>query len=305
MTSADTADASDAFVLTDVSRSFRYFKLVDITLSLPLGQIMGLVGPNGAGKSTTIRLLMGLLAAEGGRIEVLGRRVPEEVAAAKRDVAFVSDDMRLFGTASIEWHMRWMASLYEGWDNRYAEDLLRRFNLRREQKVKGLSRGEQVKAMLLLALARRPRLLVLDEPTSGLDPVARHELLTELMEIVRDERRSILFSSHHTADVERISDVIAFIDRGRLVDARDKETFMDRWRRLSVDVPPGVVLPRIPGVVDMSLGERIATLTTDRYEPGVRDQLERVGARLNDVQRMTLEEIFVASVMRSRQEARV
>ena len=123
--------------------------------------------------------------------------------------------------------------------------------------------------MLLLALARRPRLLVLDEPTSGLDPVARHELLTELMQIVRDDTRSILFSSHNTLDVERISDQIAFIDRGRLVDARDKESFLDRWRRLSIDVPSGVTLPQLPDVVDLSLGERLATLTTDNYVPTV------------------------------------
>jgi ABC-2 type transport system ATP-binding protein len=296
--------ATDAFALEGVRRSFTHFQLQDITLSLPLGQIMGLVGPNGAGKSTTIRLLMGLIVPEAGRIEVLGRRVPDDVAAAKREVAFVSDDMRLFGTASIRWHMRWMASLYDGWDGHYAENLLQRFNLRADQLVKGLSRGEQVKAMLLLALARHPKLLVLDEPTSGLDPVARHELLTELMEIVRDENRSILFSSHHTADVERISDVIAFIDRGRLVDARDKESFIERWRRLSVEVPAGVTLPKLAGVVDVSLGERHATLTTDRYEAGVKEQLEQAGARLHEVQRMTLEEIFVASVMRSRQEER-
>jgi ABC-2 type transport system ATP-binding protein len=297
-------NAMDAFALEGVRRSFTHFQLQDITLSLPLGQIMGLVGPNGAGKSTTIRLLMGLIAPDAGRIKVLGRRVPADVAAAKRDVAFVSDDMRLFGTASIRWHMRWMASLYDSWDGHYAENLLQRFNLRADQLVKGLSRGEQVKAMLLLALARHPKLLVLDEPTSGLDPVARHELLTELMQIVRDENRSILFSSHHTADVERISDVIAFIDRGRLVDARDKESFIERWRRLSVEMPNGAELPQLPGVVDMSLGERLATLTTDRYEAGVKEQLEQAGARLHEVQRMTLEEIFVASVMRSRQEER-
>jgi ABC-2 type transport system ATP-binding protein len=159
-----------------------------------------------------------------------------------------------------------------------------------------------MKAMLLLALARRPRLLILDEPTSGLDPVARHELLTELMLIVRDESRSILFSSHNTLDVERICDQIAFIDRGRLVDARDKESFLERWRRLSIDVPAGVTLPRLKDVVDLSLGERLATLTTDHYEPALHAALEASGARVTDVQRMSLEEIFVASVMRSRAE---
>ena len=171
--------------------------------------------------------------------------------AAKRDVAFVADDMRLYGTATLGWHMKFIASMYPGWDAAYAAALLKRFNLHADQMAKGLSRGEHVKALLLLALARRPRLLVLDEPTSGLDPVARHELLAELMEIVRDESRSILFSSHNTLDVERICDQIAFIDRGELVEARDKESFLERWRRLTVEVPAGRFLPELPGMVDM------------------------------------------------------
>jgi ABC-2 type transport system ATP-binding protein len=209
--------------------------------------------------------------------------------------------MRLFINATLDWHMRFVASIYPQWDALYARQLLKRFNLRAEQTVTKLSRGEHVKALLLLALARRPALLVLDEPTSGLDPVARHELLAELMEIVRDERRSILFSSHNTQDVERICDQIAFIDRGRLVDSRDKESFLERWRRISVDVPTGVVLPRLADVVDLSLGERVAVLTTDNYLPQTQALLEQSGGRVRDVQRMSLEEIFVACVMRSRE----
>ena len=292
----------NAFSLQGIRKSFRYFRLEGLDLNLPLGQIMGLVGPNGAGKSTTIRLLMGLIAPEAGTIEVLGRKVPDEVAAAKRDVAFVSDDMSLFGMATLGWHMRFVASLFPSWDDAYARQLLRRFNLHAEQQARRLSRGEHVKAMLLLALARRPRLLVLDEPTSGLDPVARHELLTELMEIVRDESRSILFSSHNTLDVERVCDQIAFIDRGRLVDARDKESFLDRWRRLQLDIPPGVSLPSLANIVDVSTSERMATLTTNNYLPELQQALEHAGARVYEIRRMSLEEIFVASVMKSRTE---
>ena len=113
--------------------------------------------------------------------------------------------------------------------------------------MKGLSHGERTKAALLLVLARRPRLLILDEPTSGLDPVARHEALAEFMEVLKDDERSILFSSHNTLDVEQISDQITFIDRGRIVDSDDKEVFLDRWRRLSLDVSESDAAPRAAG----------------------------------------------------------
>ncbi|MET0282059.1 MAG: ABC transporter ATP-binding protein [Steroidobacteraceae bacterium] len=291
-----------AFCLRGLAKSFRYFRLEGLDLELPLGQIMGLVGPNGAGKSTTIRLLLGLIGAEAGEIRLLGRPVPEQVAEAKREVAYVADDMRLYSGATLDWHMRFIASIFPGWDGSYALALLQRFNLHADQKVGGMSRGEHMKAVLLLALARKPRLLVLDEPTSGLDPVARQELLTELMDIVRDESRSILFSSHHTQDVERISDVIAFIDRGRLVDARDKESFLERWRRLQIDIPPGAQLPPLEDVVQVSPAGRLATLTTSNYQQGLHAAIERAGARVHEVQRMSLEEIFVASVMGSRRE---
>ena len=143
---------------------------------------------------------------------------------------------------------------------------------------------------------------MLDEPTTGLDPVARHEVLAELMDVVRDERRAILFSSHNTQDVEQISDQITFIDRGRIVDSSDKETFLDRWRRLHLDVPPGVALPPLRGVVETTRSGRLAIVTTNAYTPDTEASTSGAGARVRDVQRMTLEEIFVASVMSNRRE---
>src|SRR5687768_13227363 len=113
--------------------------------------------------------------------------MPREQREAKREIGFVSDDMRLFQYATLAWHMSFVASIYPAWDAQYAATLLKRFNLHPAQTIKNLSTGEHAKAALLLALARRPRLLILDEPTSGLDPVARHEVLGELMEVLRDE----------------------------------------------------------------------------------------------------------------------
>jgi ABC-2 type transport system ATP-binding protein len=284
--------------MRNVRKGFRFFTLEDLSLDLEPGQIMGFVGPNGAGKSTTIRLLTGLLAPDAGEIRVLGHAMPEAQRLAKRDIGFVSDDMRLFGHATFGWHMNFVASIYPSWDAQYANTLVKRFNLRPEQNVSGLSSGEHVKAVLLLALARRPRLLILDEPTSGLDPVARHELLSEFMDVLRDEDRSILFSSHNTVDVERISDRITFIDRGRLVDTSDKEDFLERWRRIQLQLPVGSKLPDLPHVVSRVEDGQFVTLTTNRYSE---DLLAFLGDGVRHVQRMSLEEIFVANVMHHRE----
>jgi ABC-2 type transport system ATP-binding protein len=303
-----TTTVPPAIALRGVAKRYRFFALDGVDFRLEPGQILGLVGPNGAGKTTTIRILMALVRPDAGEVEVLGCRMPDEQVRAKWEIGFVSDEMRLFAGATLDWHLAFVRSLFPGaWDDRYAARLLRRFDLHREQKVKGLSRGEQVKAALLLALARRPRLLVLDEPTAGLDPVARQEVIGELMEVLQDEERSILFSSHNTLDVEQISDRILFLDRGRIVGFDDKEAFLERWRRVHLDLPAtrdggGADLASLSGVVDVAESGRAAVVTANAFEPGLVEALRRTGAAVREVQRMTLEEIFVATVMHQRKE---
>jgi ABC-2 type transport system ATP-binding protein len=290
-----------AIQLEGVGKTYPHFTLDDIHLELPTGGIMGLIGANGAGKSTTIRILMGLVHQDRGTVRVLGHEMPGEQAAAKRDIGFASEDLRLYGAATLGWHIAFIRSIYPSWDPAYAEKLLQRFDLRAEQRIKGLSHGQRVKAALLLILARRPTLLVLDEPTTGLDPVARHEVLRELTAVLADERRTILFSSQNTLDVEQISDQIAFIDRGRIIEAGDKESFLDRWRRVRLEVPEGVVLPSLPGIVGSSGNGRLVVLTADRYEPAMAAAFQGAGATVQAIDTMTLEEIFIANVLSRRE----
>ena len=185
-----------AIKLEGVTKRYRYFTLDNIDLEVPAGEIMGLIGPNGAGKSTTIRILLGLVHQDSGNVRVLGHRMPAEQVEAKWNIGFASEDMRLYDAMTLGWHMNFIRSLYPKWDEKYAQLLVTRFGLTAKQKIRGLSHGQRVKAMLLLVLARCPRLLVLDEPTTGLDPVARHEILKELTAVMKDEGRSILFSQH-------------------------------------------------------------------------------------------------------------
>ncbi len=289
---------SNAIVGTKVRKTYPNFVLDDIDMTVPEGSVMGFVGPNGAGKSTTLRIIMGLVHQEAGDVTVLGHRMPDEQVRVKRQIGFVSEDMRLYPGETIRFHMDFIRSIFDGWDEAYADRLLTRFDLVADQKVKGLSHGQRVKATLLLALARRPRLLVLDEPTTGLDPVGRREILEEIMHVVSDETRTILFSSHNTLDVEQISDHIAFIQNGRIIASRDKESFLERWRRIRLEVPDGFAVPALPEGTEVQHSGHLASVTTGDYSPRLDATLESAGATVTAVERLTLEEIFVASVRR-------
>ena len=300
---SDLAPTSElAIAIRGVEKRYEHFRLDGIDLTLHRGQVMGFIGPNGAGKSTTIRILMGLVRQDAGEVTVLGRRMPDEQVVAKREIGFASEDMRLYNHATLAWHMRFIQSIYPAWDADYAQRLLRRFDLVAEQKIKGLSHGQRVKAGLLLVLARRPPLLILDEPTTGLDPVARKEVLSELSDVLRDESRTILFSSHNTQDVEQLSDQITFIDRGSIIDARDKETFLESWRRIHLELPADVKLPVLPAIVAAEGTGRIVTVTTDCFGPDLVHTVQQAGATVRDIQPMTLEEIFISRVAVDREK---
>ncbi|MCX7544185.1 ABC transporter ATP-binding protein [Marinicella gelatinilytica] len=291
-----------AFEMIDVSRQYEHFSLQSISLHLDQGGIMGLIGPNGAGKSTLISILMGLVSADCGDVTVLGHRIPAFQVLAKSDIGYVSEDMRLYKNATLDWHMEFIRKVFpEKWDKQYADKLLTEFDLIPNQKMKGMSHGQRVKAGLLLILARHPRLLILDEPTTGLDPVARKEVNNQLMAVLADDSRSILFSSHNTRDVEQLSDHITFIDRGQIVNSDDKETFIEKWRRvrLTVDGKHNITMnTHIKEVVE--IGQTLSLVIHDCNDQVLADLTDR-GGHIQQVEYMSLEEIFVAEVETKRQ----
>lgn len=288
-----------AFEMRDISIRYPHFSMENLNLSLPKGQVMGLVGVNGAGKSTTIRMLMGLVKADAGQVKVLGYDLPEQQVQAKYDIGFASDDMRLYKSQTLQWHMDFIHSVFPQFDQAYAKELLQRFELIGDQKIKGLSHGQRVKACLLLVLARRPKLLVLDEPTTGLDPVARDEVISELADILRDDERSVLFSSHNTHDIEKLSDQIAFLDRGKLLALEDKESYLERWGRFRCQLQPNAS-ETVAGSVSIKRNGQLAEVITDQCTADYPLQLQLAGFKVLEQHRMSLEEIFVANVKRSR-----
>ncbi len=289
-----------AIEMNNVSKSYPLFQLSDINLKLATGNIMGFIGPNGAGKSTTIRILMGQIQQDQGDVTVLGHKMPGQQVSAKWDIGYASEDLRLYPKATIAWHMDYIKSIFPTWDGAYAKTLLKRFDLLDNHQVKGLSHGQRVKAALLLMLARRPKLLILDEPTTGLDPVARHEILNELMDVLLDDDRSILFSSHNTQDIEQLSDHITFIDKGKIIQSQDKESYLEAWRRIRLTIDENTTLPQLKGIVEQRKSGHQAIITTKQFNDEIAETYKKCGATIQAVENMTLEEIFVSEVQSSR-----
>ena len=285
-----------AFSLAGIGKRYPHFALQDITLDLPEGQVMGLVGVNGAGKTTLLRLLTGLAAADTGEVTVLGHRLPEGQVAAKRDIGFASEDMRLYRGQTLRWHMDLMRGIYPGWSEDYAAELLKRFDLRAEQALGGFSHGQRVKALLLLCLARRPRLLLLDEPTTGLDPVARIEVLEALADVLRDEQRSVLFSSHNTHDVEQMADSVTFLHQGRMVASAEKHAFIESWRRVVCQgvLPEG--LAAWPEIASARANGSLVEIKARAWDAGMPARLAALGLQVQRDDPMALEDIFVTAV---------
>lgn len=289
--------------LENVSKSYAHFQLQNISLSLSAGAVTGLIGPNGAGKSTTMRILLGLVHPDAGNVAVFGQPISSHHAAPRQQIGYFSDDLRLYKRESIGWHLQFVRSLFPSWDSEYAADLMGRFGLIADQLIAGLSHGQRVKTQLLLLLARRPRLLILDEPTNGLDPVAKHEVLAELMRVVADEERTILYSSHNTQDVEQICDSILFIDRGKLIAAKGRDEYLESWKRIRLQAPEDWTPPSIEGLRLESSFRSLRVFTADQFAAAVPERLRASGATIESLEEMTLEEIFVSSVIRGREES--
>lgn len=220
-----------ALSVTGVTRRYDSgFTLDDVTFDLPAGYIMGLIGPNGAGKSTLINLILNMIRRDAGEIHVFGLDNIADEEAVKERLGVVFDSNYFIEGWTVDKVEKAMSPMYPAWDHAAFDRYLRRFGLERGRKVKELSRGMQMKLMLAVALGHDARLLILDEPTSGLDVLARDDLMDILREYIADGRRSVIFSTHITSDLERAADFITYIAGGRLHYTGPTDEFTESFR---------------------------------------------------------------------------
>ena len=279
----------NAIDLRGLRKEYKGFTLDNISLSLPMGCIMGFIGENGAGKSTTIKAMLGLIGKDSGEVLLLGKD-PLKDRTVMEDIGLVLDsgffppemNAKALGTA--------LSSIYRNWDSAAFRAFLSRFEIDPAKKVKEYSRGVVMKLSLTAALSHKAKLLILDEATSGLDPIVRDDILDLLFEFIEDEQHSVFLSSHITDDLEKIADYVAFLHKGKLVLSAEKDLLLDSFGILKCSEAELQSLSPT-SVTGMRKSEFGVTALVKKYELPARYQVEPA----------SLEDIMLYSIKGKRQ----
>jgi ABC-2 type transport system ATP-binding protein len=277
----------------------RYFgakpAVYDLNLEVPRGCVFACLGRNGSGKTTTIRMLLGLLEPTRGEGSILGhdiRSLPPEVRAR---IGYLTEDHQLYGWMSVRECGDFQSRFYPRWNEKIFRGVIGHFNLKPTARVKDLSRGERAGLCLGLTLAPEPELLVLDDPAMGLDPVAHRSLIESMVYLTRRSDRTIFFSSHQLADVERVADYIAILDRSVLRVCCSLETFRNSVRQVRLRFPGTPPLaPKIPGLLQAFRAEGELRLVCVHYNEAVEQALRALAPAQMEQMPISLEEAFIS-----------
>jgi ABC-2 type transport system ATP-binding protein len=292
----NTSAAPNAVEITGLSRRFgAKLALNHVSLQVKPGRVFGLVGANGAGKTTLIKHLLGRLKPESGSVRVFGFDPVADPVAVLGRIGYLSENRDLPAWMRVDELLRYTEAFYPKWDIAYAEELRRQFGLEPRSKIKTLSRGENAKAGLLIALAYRPELLLLDEPSSGLDPVVRRDILEAIIRTVADEGRTVLFSSHLLEEVERVADDLAMMFNGQIVLAGKLDDVKESHHRLVLRFDsPQPSVPKFSGVLSINGSGREWTAICNGKRDEAVAAVARAGGRVVAEDAPSLDEIFVA-----------
>jgi ABC-2 type transport system ATP-binding protein len=290
------------YVIETQGLTRRYGRMEAVSaLNLKVGhqQITGFLGRNGAGKSTTIKMLLGMTRPSEGGGTVLGRSINDakENRKMRRHVAYAGEDKQLYDYMTVEQLIRFTASFYPDWRPETAHGLQAQYGLPSKRKVRDLSKGMRTKLALLLALARRPKLLILDEPSEGLDPVSIEDLLQALVAAAA-EGTTVFFSSHQIAEVERIAERVCIIDHGKVVADLSLDEMRQDYRRITLGFnrQPSRNDFDVPGVRQIRTSGRQMIVRANHNAEAIVERARALEAVSIDVAPVSLREVFLETV---------
>jgi len=265
-----------------------------IDLSISEGTVYALLGRNGAGKSTFVKMLTGMVQPDLGRSTLLGEDSRDLPAATKSRIAYMAENHPLFDSWTVGGIVSWVKGFHERWDTATVERILDHFELSRKARISRLSRGQRAQVALTLALGPDPDLFILDDPTLGLDPGVRRDFIESMVLMISRRGRTILFSTHILADVERTADRIGVIIDGVLRVDCPMEHFRNQVRKVILDfdgAPPEA--GSIPGLVnDWKVGHRLELIFAG-YGEAQKRAVEAFEPKRVATVEMSLEDAFI------------
>ena len=221
--------------LDNVRKEYDNFQL-ECSMKVFAGQVTGLIGRNGAGKSTAFKTMLGLIAADGGKMTIFGKTVENLTTQDREMIGVVLADSGFCGYLCINDLLPVMHTLYHDFSRKKFVADCERLQLPLKKKIKDFSTGMKRKLQILAALSHNAKLLILDEPTAGLDVVARDEVLSMLREYMETEGRSIVISSHISSDLESICDDVYMIENGKIILHEDTDVLLNAYGLLKMTV---------------------------------------------------------------------
>ncbi len=221
--------------IRDLKKHYENFDIENVSFDIPKGAVVGLIGENGAGKSTVIKCILGAVHPDGGQILFDGKEIRETCRKDRQKIAFVFDDTGLPLELDLGMLDKVLCRIYDKWDTAKFRSLIREFSLPRDKMLKDFSKGMKMKAAIAVAFSYDSYVLILDEPTSGLDPVVRDEIIEMIYNYNQNGDRSVLLSSHITADLEKICDYIVYIHEGRIIFNEEKDELLNRYAIYSIE----------------------------------------------------------------------
>jgi ABC-2 type transport system ATP-binding protein len=237
-----------------------------LDLNIERGSVFGFLGRNGAGKTTTIRMLLGLVAPTRGSSEVLGYDSQYLTPEARARIGYLAEGHNVYDWMNVQECHDYQAAFYSKWNESVFWGVIDHFRLKTKAKAGDLSRGERAGLCLALTLAPEPDLLILDDPALGLDPVARRSLLQSMIYVTRAADKTILFSSHLLADVERVADSIGIMESGVLRAHCSVDTFRDQVCQITLYFAgKAPTASNLPGLIDSLRTDNELELTFANY----------------------------------------
>lgn len=220
----------NAVEIKNMSKTLGSFTLTIDDLNIKKGFVTGFIGPNGSGKTTTIRLIMDMLAKDTGTIKIFGKEYKRDDLSIKDSIGYVGDVPGYLHEAKLKDIKKSISRFYKNWDEKLYKKYMNQFALNESKVYKEISKGQQKKFELIMALSHHPKLIIMDEPTANLDPLVRNEFLEILQETIEKDDATVFYSTHITSDLEKVGDFIVFIYQGRILLSGDKDTIIDEHR---------------------------------------------------------------------------